>query len=167
MGPHVSSKLCFFHCLFYAREQAAASLILCNSSAFAVPDDLRYRAAQSRSGFIYLKLKINHDISFFVGTKEKIDGLTIRTYALEGECVSDRHLFWMSIQTVKLGGCGMKWYYKWKLRNIQKEINELQELSSHRLIEDYTPNSRLRILDRLEKRVQEQLAQVPASSVQN
>ncbi len=61
----------------------------------------------------------------------------------------------------------MKWYYQWKLRKIQKEINHLQKLSNHRLIEDYTPNSRLRILDRLEKKMQEQLAQFPASSSQN
>lgn len=61
----------------------------------------------------------------------------------------------------------MKWYYKWKLRKIQKEISALQKLSNHRLIEDYTPNSRLRILDRLEKRLQEHLAQNPTSSTQN
>lgn len=61
----------------------------------------------------------------------------------------------------------MKWYYKWKLKKIQKEISELQKLSNHRLVEDYTPNSRLRILDRLEKRLQEQLTQNPASSIQS
>lgn len=61
----------------------------------------------------------------------------------------------------------MKWYYKWKLRKIQKEIQKLQEQSNYRLVEDYTPNSRLRILDRLEKHLQEQLAQVPPSSAQN
>lgn len=61
----------------------------------------------------------------------------------------------------------MKWYYRWKLRKIQKEINQLQELSNHRLVEDYTPNSRLRILDRLEKHLQDQLAQSSPPSTQN
>ncbi len=61
----------------------------------------------------------------------------------------------------------MKWYYRWKLRKIQKEIQKLQEQSNYKLVEDYTPNSRLRILDRLEKHLQEQLTQVPPSSTQS
>jgi hypothetical protein len=67
----------------------------------------------------------------------------------------------------KSGECGMKWYYKWKLKKIQKEINQLQELSRYTLIEDYTPNSRLRILDRMEKHLQQQLAQTSSPSTQN
>jgi hypothetical protein len=61
----------------------------------------------------------------------------------------------------------MKWYYKWKLKRIQKEINQLQEQSNYRLIEDYTPNSRLRILDRMEKYLQKQLEQSSSSSTQS
>lgn len=61
----------------------------------------------------------------------------------------------------------MKWYYRWKLKKIQKEIHHLQELKNHRLVEDYTPNSRLRILDRLEKHLQEQLEQSAPPSTQS
>ena len=61
----------------------------------------------------------------------------------------------------------MKCYYKWKLKKIQKEINQLQKLSNHRLVEDYTPNSRLRILDRLEKHLRDQLGKSAPPSTQN
>lgn len=55
-------------------------------------------------------------------------------------------------------GMKMQWYYRWKLKKIQKKISELKELSSHRLVEDYTANSQLRILTRLEAHIQSRVA---------
>jgi hypothetical protein len=61
----------------------------------------------------------------------------------------------------------MQWYYRWKLRKIQKKISELKELSSYRLVEDYTANSQLRILNRLEAHLQARLSDPSAPSVQH
>jgi hypothetical protein len=57
----------------------------------------------------------------------------------------------------------MKWYYRWKLKRIQKQIDVLQDLSSHPLTDDYTANSQLRILKRLAAHLQERLAGGPSS----
>jgi hypothetical protein len=64
-------------------------------------------------------------------------------------------------------GMKMQWYYRWKLKKIQKKISELKELSSHRLVEDYTANSQLRILSRLEAHLQSRLTTSSAPSVQH
>lgn len=56
----------------------------------------------------------------------------------------------------------MRWYYKWQLKKIRKKISILKELSSYTLVEDYTANSRLRILTRLEQHLAQQLEQSPA-----
>lgn len=64
-------------------------------------------------------------------------------------------------------GKKMQWYYRWKLKRIQKKINELKELSSHRLVEDYTANSQLRILNRLEAHLQSRLTSSSTPSVQH
>jgi hypothetical protein len=61
----------------------------------------------------------------------------------------------------------MQWYYRWKLRRIQKKINALKELSNYRLTEDYTANSQLRILTRLEAHLQERLAPASTPSIQH
>jgi hypothetical protein len=61
----------------------------------------------------------------------------------------------------------MQWYYRWKLKRIQKKINALKELSSYRLIEDYTANSQLRILNRLEAHLQARLTHSSTPSVQH
>lgn len=61
----------------------------------------------------------------------------------------------------------MQWYYRWKLKRIQKKINELKELSSYRLVEDYTANSQLRILSRLEAHLQARLTSTSEPSVQH
>jgi hypothetical protein len=61
----------------------------------------------------------------------------------------------------------MQWYYRWKLKRIQKKINALKELSSYRLTEDYTANSQLRILSRLEAHLQTRLTNSSAPSVQH
>lgn len=61
----------------------------------------------------------------------------------------------------------MQWYYRWKLRRIQKKISELKELSSYRLVEDYTANSQLRILNRLEAHLQARLTNASTPSVQH
>jgi hypothetical protein len=61
----------------------------------------------------------------------------------------------------------MQWYYRWKLKRIQKKINELKELSSYRLVEDYTANSQLRILSRLEAHLQARLTNPSSPSVQH
>lgn len=68
---------------------------------------------------------------------------------------------------VCLKGEKMQWYYRWKLRKIQKKISELKELSSYRLVEDYTANSQLRILNRLEAHLQARLAGSSTPSVQH
>ncbi|MDQ9171936.1 hypothetical protein Q8A64_16095 [Oxalobacteraceae bacterium R-40] len=61
----------------------------------------------------------------------------------------------------------MQWYYRWKLKRIQKKINELKEQSSYRLVEDYTANSQLRILNRLEAHLQSRVTPSSAPSVQH
>ncbi|MDB5763407.1 MAG: hypothetical protein JWQ21_2402 [Herminiimonas sp.] len=61
----------------------------------------------------------------------------------------------------------MKWYYKWKLRKIQKEISSLKDSSSHPLTDDYTAHSRLRSLNRLAQHLQERLAQSFPPSAQH
>jgi cell fate (sporulation/competence/biofilm development) regulator YmcA (YheA/YmcA/DUF963 family) len=59
----------------------------------------------------------------------------------------------------------MKWYYKRKLKKIEKEIKALQDIASYPLVDDYMANSRLRILNRLAQHLQERLAQpVPPPS---
>lgn len=61
----------------------------------------------------------------------------------------------------------MKWYYRWKLKKIRKKISVLRQLSSYTLTEDYTANSRLRILSRLEQHLEQQLGQPSSASVQH
>ena len=51
----------------------------------------------------------------------------------------------------------MQWYYRWKLKRIQKEIRALKESTNYRLVEDYTANSRLRTLSRLAAQLEERL----------
>lgn len=60
-------------------------------------------------------------------------------------------------------GMTMQWYYRWKLKRIQSKINELKELSNHKLVEDYTANSQLRILNRLEAHLQARLTSASPS----
>ncbi len=61
----------------------------------------------------------------------------------------------------------MKWYYRWKLKKIRKKISVLKELSSYTLVEDYTANSRLRILGRLEQHLEQRLGQPSSASIQH
>lgn len=61
----------------------------------------------------------------------------------------------------------MQWYYKWKLKNIQKEISILEVLASHPLVDDYTAKSRLRTLNRLAAHIEERLTPQSSPSVQH
>jgi hypothetical protein len=61
----------------------------------------------------------------------------------------------------------MKWYYRWQLKKIRRKISVLKQLSSYTLVEDYTANSRLRILSRLEQHLEQQLSQLSSASIQH
>lgn len=54
----------------------------------------------------------------------------------------------------------MKWYYEWRLKKVRAEIAALKEATQARLQDDYTGHSRLRVLQRLEERLQQQLGAV-------
>ncbi len=60
----------------------------------------------------------------------------------------------------------MKWYYEWKLRRVRAEIAALEEQTRPRLREDYTANSRLRVLYRLAATLQDRLAKHAAEGVE-
>lgn len=61
----------------------------------------------------------------------------------------------------------MKWYYKWKLNKIHAEIEVLKESTQSRLRENYTDQSRLRILNRIAGSLETRLAKYPSSSTQD
>lgn len=51
----------------------------------------------------------------------------------------------------------MKWFYEWRLKKVRAEIAALKAATQMRLQDDYTGHSRLRVLQRLEDRLQQQL----------
>lgn len=55
----------------------------------------------------------------------------------------------------------MKWYYKWKLNRIHAEIESLKESTQSRLRENYTDQSRLRILNRIAGNLETRLGKYP------
>ena len=57
----------------------------------------------------------------------------------------------------------MQWYYRWKLRRIQKEIQTLKDATNYRLVEDYTANSRLRTLSRLAAQLEGRLVRTSSA----
>jgi hypothetical protein len=86
--------------------------------------------------------------------------LALYLFSLERACQKDTN-------PVLTKGKKMQWYYRWKLKRIQKKITALKELSSYRLTEDYTASSQLRILTRLEAHLQTRLTNASTPSVQH
>ena len=60
----------------------------------------------------------------------------------------------------------MKWFYKWRLNKVRAEIAALKKSTQTRLLDDYTGHSRLRVLTRMERSLQQRLDRYPSAPVQ-